>query len=238
MVRLQDHVLISVLDRAVVRPQHRSRRHVGIELLRHPDADRDLDLRVLRLDLRPRRDEVLPGGRAVGLPDLRPDALQVIAGIGDIVVAEAEPFPRHRIVGAALAQVDERPVPSHGLLHDVGHVEHLRLERPRRRQELKEVVALLRRDFRVGPRRQIGKRDVVHRDLDALGHAPVLGVLVEPRVVGGNEVAPLDDFERLLLPFDPERRALPQGRRHGRCPRRPDELPPIHPLSLGHGTIP
>ena len=133
VVRLQDHVLIGVLDRAVVRPQHRPCRHVGIELLRHPDADRDLDLRVLRLDLRPRRDEVLPGGRAVGLPDLRPDALQVIAGIGDIVVAEAEPFPRHRIVGAALAQVDQRPMLAFGFLHDVCHVEHLWLERPRRR---------------------------------------------------------------------------------------------------------
>src|SRR2546428_9803836 len=42
------------------------------------------------LDQRGGFDQILPGGRPVGHPDLGPNALQIVAGIGDVVVAEAE----------------------------------------------------------------------------------------------------------------------------------------------------
>src|SRR2546426_7540690 len=46
-------------------------------------------------------------------------ALQVVTGVGDVVVAEPEPLARHRVVGAALAQVEDRPVLALRLLHHV-----------------------------------------------------------------------------------------------------------------------
>ncbi len=233
MVRLQDHILVGVLDRPVERPEHGARRHVGIELLRHADADRDLNLGMLDLDLWPRRDQVFPRRRPVGHADLGPNALEVVAWIGHVVVAEADPLARDRIVRRALAQVDDRPVRPLGVAYHVGHVEHLRLERARRRQKLKEVVTLLSRDLGVGACRQVRQGDVVHRNLDTLLRAPVLRVLVEPGVVRGDEVAPLHDLERLLRALDQDGRTE-RDRRCGGAGRG-DELPPIHPFPPGHG---
>src|SRR2546429_3643027 len=45
-------------------PIYGARRHVGVELLRHPDADRDLDLGMLSLDERRRLDEIFPRHRS------------------------------------------------------------------------------------------------------------------------------------------------------------------------------
>ena len=122
-----------------------------------------------------------------------------------------------------------------GVAHDVGHVEHLRLERTRWRQELKEVVTLLSRDLGVRPRREVRQGDMVYGDLDPLLRAPVLGVLVEPRVVGRDEMTPLNDLERLLRPLDQDGGAKGHGGRRGAG--RGDELPPIHPFPPGHGSI-
>src|SRR6266576_2855620 len=157
-----------------------------------------------------------------------------IARIGHVVVAEAEPPLGDRVVGTALAEVEDGSVPPLGLLHHVRHVERLRLERARGREELEQVVSLLRRHFCVGTRDELGEVDVIHGDLDTLARAPILGVLVEPHVVGGDEVAPLQDLERLLLALDP-------NGGQGECCRRPGrgghEGAPIHPLPpFRHGS--
>src|SRR5438874_6997872 len=55
--------------------------------------------------------------------------------------------------------------PPLGLLHHVGHVEHLRLERPRRRQELKEIMPLLRRHFGVGADRKSTRLNSSHVEI-------------------------------------------------------------------------
>src|SRR5207249_1608266 len=89
------------------------------------------------------------------------------------------------------------------------------------------------RNLGIGARAQIGEGDVVDGDLHSLGHSPILGVLVEPDVVGGDEVAPLDDLQGLLGASDPNRGAE-RGYSDGR-PRRRDELAPIDSLPLGHG---
>jgi len=166
---------------------------------------------MLALDEGRRLDQIFPCRRAVRHPDLGPNGLQVVAGIGDVVVAEAEPLARHRVVGAALTQVEQRSVLPLGFLDHVGHVEHLRLERARGREELEQVVPLLRGDLGVGPRAEIGERDVVDRDFDTFGGSPVLRVLVEPDVVGGDEMAPLEDLEgfsrRLIRIVGPRARA-------------------------------
>src|SRR3989475_3613334 len=94
---------------------------------------------------------------------------------------------------------------------------------------------LLRRDLGVAPRPQVGEGDVVDRHLSTFGRPPILGVLVEPGVVRRDEMAPLEDLERLLRAFDPHGR--PERDRCG-CPGRGlHELAPIHPVLLSHGPI-
>src|SRR2546430_17001942 len=85
--------------------------------------------RSLALDERRRLDQVFPRRGAVGHPDLGPEALQVVARVGHVVVAEPEPLARDRVVGAALAEVEDGSVLALGLRDDVRHVEHLGLER-------------------------------------------------------------------------------------------------------------
>src|SRR5438128_3031305 len=177
-------------------------------------------------------DQVFPRRRPVRHADLGPDALQVVAGVGHVAVAEPEPLAGDRVVGAALAEIEDRSVLALGLRDDVGHVEHLRLERSRGREELEQVVPLLRGDLGVGARAQVRERDVIDRDVDALRGPPVLGVLVEPDVVRGNEVAPLQDLDRLLAAPDPDRGTERRGG-DGR-PGRRDELAPIDAGTLGH----
>src|SRR2546425_11497725 len=82
--------------------------------------------------------------------------------------------------------------------------EHLRLERPRWRQKLEQIVPLLRGDLGVGPRPEIGERDVVDRDFDAFGGSPVLRVLIEPHVLRGDEKAPLEGLPGFLGGVDPD----------------------------------
>src|SRR6266704_4491415 len=92
---------------------------------------------------------------------------------------------------------------------------------------------MLGSDLGVGPRSQVGEGDVVDRHLDVLGRSPVLGVLVEPDVVGRDKVAPLQDLESLLRTLDPE--SGTQSGCHGRSGRRGHELAPVDSLTLGHG---
>ena len=119
-----------------------------------------------------------------------------------------------------------------GLRDDVRHVEHLGLECPRRREELEQVVPLLRGDLGVGAGPQVGEGDVIDRHVDSLGRAPVLGVLVEPHVVRGDEVAPLQDLERLVGALDPDGGTEGGGR--GDPGRRGHEFASIDLRPLGH----
>src|SRR2546422_6988194 len=62
-----------------------------------------------------------------------------------------------------------------------------------------------------------------------------LGVLIEPDVVGRDEVAPLEDLECLLRTFDPD--GGTEGGGYGGRSGSGHELTPIQPLPppLGHG---
>src|SRR5947209_20466320 len=86
------------------------------------------------------------------------------------------------------------------LLVDLLVVDHLLLIRRRRREEHDQIVPLLRRNFRGGPRRDFVERDVVHHDVDVVFLAPFFGEhAVEPLVVPRHEVTPLEDLQGLLL---------------------------------------
>ena len=87
-------------------------------------------------------------------------------------------------------------------------------------------------DLGVGAGAQVGEGEVIDGDLDPLGRAPVLGVLVEPNVVRRNEVAPLEDLECLLPTLDQD--GGTEGDSRGGAGRRRDELAPVDSLTLGH----
>src|SRR5262249_29689363 len=68
-----------------------------------------------------------------------------------------------------------------------------------RREEHDEVMPFLRRHFGRGTRGDQSEIDVVDGDVGIVFSSPLLHVLiVEPLVVGRNEVAPLQNFQSLL----------------------------------------
>src|SRR5262249_181306 len=65
--------------------------------------------------------------------------------------------------------------------------------------EAQHVVSGLGGDLGRGAGREFKVRDVINRNGDAVLLAPILGEGIEPGVVLGNEMAPLQDFEGLGL---------------------------------------
>src|SRR5919108_1252722 len=176
--------------------------------------------------------QVLPRRRPDA--DLAPQVCAVVDGVGRVVVGEAEVLLRPRVEGALPPDARDLPDLPLDLPDDVVQRDDAVLVRRRRRQELEEVVAALRRDLRRGPGRKLREVDVVDVHLGVVRLAPAFAVdVVEPPVVGGYEVAPLDDAERacqLLVPElrDASDRRLRPGRsvdEHDSPQRRPpDEL--------------
>jgi hypothetical protein len=137
-----------------------------------------------------------------------------------------------------VAEVDGLPPLLLDLLVDLAVVDGLLLVRRGRRQEHEQVVALLRGDLGRGAGVDLADRDVVDGDAGVVLLAPLLAEhAVEPLVVARDEVAPLDDLERLPL------RAGAAGsdarpRRRGERAEAGDlhEFPAGEPsLSLRHG---
>ena len=137
---------------------------------------------------------LLPGVEAD--PRLLQVAPAVLHRIGRIVVREAVELLRLRVVGALPRDPRHRPELLADLLHEVGDGNDLLLERRRRRDEPEQVVTALCRDLRCPCAVEQGVVDVVDLDLDVVRLAPALDVgVVEPLVVGGDEVGPLHDPE-------------------------------------------
>jgi len=127
-------------------------------------------------------------------------------------------------------------VPPLGFADHVRQVEHLLLERRRRRQELEQVVPALGRHLGVRTRREVGERDVVHGHRDAVALSPLARVAVEPRVVGRHEVTPLHDAQRLLGALRHHVRRHRQ--RRGGLREPPQELPPADRVLDCHAVSP
>src|SRR5262249_61695729 len=71
--------------------------------------------------------------------------------------------------------------------------------RAARAVEGENVVSRLGGDFGRGAGRELKVRDVIDRNSDAVLLAPILSEGIEPAVVLGNEMTPLQDFEGLGL---------------------------------------
>ena len=165
-----------------------------------------------RLELRGSLPEALPAVEAD--PGFLQVATAVLHRIGRIVVREAVELLRLRVVGALPRDPRHRPELPADLLDDVGDGNDLLLERRRRRDEPEQVVTALGRDLRCPGAVEQGVVDVVDLDLDVVRLAPALDVgVVEPLVVGGDEVGPLHDpqLSRELLVRVLERAVEPEG---------------------------
>ncbi len=181
----------------------------------------------------------------VRVPDLAPEVDAVVAGIRDERVGEREVLAGLRIERRLLRERDHLPVPALDLVDDLPVVDDLLLVRGRRRDEEEEVVSLLRRGLGRAARVDLGRRHVIDDDLGPVLRAPLLRVdAVEPGVVAGHEVAPLQDPERLLRRRSPSSREGPHESA-GTAPaamrrsRRFQEPAPRDPgaLSLRHRRV-
>ena len=224
---VEDDVHVLVLDRRPVGPEEGPGGHVGVDLVGHADAELDA---LLGLDPATAVEQLLVGAGAVRQPDLLPQALAVVAGVGGPSVAEPEVLVGGGVERAAGAEPDLLAEALHRLVLEVGQVEHALLQRRRREDELDQVVALAGGDLGRGPGQQLGLVDVVDAHVDAHLRAPVLGEGVEPGVVAGHEVAPLEDLQvarQLGGGLDEGGRDVGDDRRRGAwwrccsCRRRP-----------------
>ena len=162
-----------------------------------------------------------PGRMALGLQGPRGDA-RLLPGVGrgEPLLLEEVPAPQHRRhdvevrhrVPAAVHDRDRqgRRDPAAELLADalgdVAEVHQVLVveRRQDRAHEVDQVVPGAGRELRREPRGQLEMRDAIDPHLDAGLLAPLLDELVEPGVVGGDEVTPLQD---------PQAGALDLGRR-------------------------
>ena len=150
---------------------------------------------LLGLDAGAAVEQLLVGAGPVGQADLLPQALAVVARVGGPPVAEPEVLVGRGVERAAGAEPHLLAEALHRLVLEVGQVAHALLQRRRREDELDQVVALAGGDLGRGPGQELGLVDVVDAHVDAHLRAPVLGEGVEPGVVAGHEVAPLEDLQ-------------------------------------------
>ena len=174
--------------------------------------------------------------------DLRPQIDAVIAGIGDVRIGEGEVFFRFRIERRSLGERDFLAVLLLDLRVNLLVIDDLLFVRRGRREEHEEIVSFFRRHFRRGARIHLGDRHVVDDHVRVVLCTPLLGErAVEPFVIPGDEVTPLDDLQGFLLCQRSLREEKGRGhsrRRHGAA-RQLDELP-ASDLSglLRHGDPP
>src|SRR5262249_58352163 len=103
------------------------------------------------------------------------------------------------IVCAFGREIDWLALPALAFLIDIAEIHHLLLVSRRRPIEQKQVVPSLRRNFGGSARWNSSGMNIVDDDFGFVLLSPFLDVLVvEPGVVGGNEMNPLKDLERLL----------------------------------------
>src|SRR5690606_19240040 len=155
----------------------------------------------------PRRGTV---GHAGGLPQ----AAAVVRRGGGPAHAEAGGVVCGRVVGVVARDLQLLAEAALRLLVDVVQGEQAGLELAGLgAHDLYEVVPRAGRDLGGDGRREVGEVDVVDDDGDAVRRAPLAGVLVEPGVVRGHDVAPLQD------PQAPAALRAQQRRPDGRCRR-------------------
>ena len=183
-----------VLDEGAEALHECDQHHVRVELVGHSEPDGVAECLQLRRCLA----NVVPGRRPD--PDLTPEILAVVNRVRDVILGEPVPLAGLGVVTALEPDPADLPDLARDLLNDLFVVDHLVLEPGLRRQVPEDVVTALSGDLSLRACRQLGEVDVVDLHVGVVLGAPVLRVrVVEPHVVGGNEVAPLDDLERVLV---------------------------------------
>src|SRR5207245_8430122 len=144
--------------------------------------------------------EVFPGIGAVGKTGFGPPIFVPVARIGSVSVRKSEVSLGLWIVCGLVCQVDLLPVLFLHFLVDMGHVDGLFLIGRGRGKKHKEVVTLLRGSLGGGFGGEVHKIDVVDDDVGIVLLPPLFAEgAIEPSVVGGDEVAPLENFQCFLF---------------------------------------
>src|SRR6266571_2709001 len=144
--------------------------------------------------------EVFPGIGAVGETRLSPPIFVPVARIGNVGIRECEIALGLWIVGGLVGQVDLLPVLFLHFLVDMGHVDGLLLIGGGRGKKHEKIVTLLRGGFGGGVGGEVHKIDVVDDDVGIVLLPTLLTEgAIEPSLVGGDEVAPLENFQRFLF---------------------------------------
>src|ERR1700674_704107 len=164
---------------------------------------------------------------------LGPPILVPVARIRSVGIGKREILLRFRIVCGLVRQIDFFAVLLFDFLVYVRHVNGLLFVGRRGREKHEEVVPLPGRGLGGPFRGDIDQVDVVNDDVGGMFLSPLLAKCsVEPGVISGDEVAPLENLQRLLLRLSPlrEKKNLAESRCHGSGARELNEFPSRHAL--------
>src|SRR6266851_2325197 len=139
--------------------------------------------------------QFLPSIGAIGETDIGPPILVPVAGIGDVGIGKSKIALGLWIVSGFVGEIDLLAVAFLDFLVDRAHIDGLLLVGGGRGEKHEQVVALSRRSLRGSLRGKVDKVDVVDDDVGVVFLSPLFAEgPVEPSVVSGNEVAPLENF--------------------------------------------
>src|SRR5205814_242543 len=152
-----------------------------------------------------------------------PPVFMPVAGIRDVGIGKSEVALGFWIVSRFVREIDLLAMLLLHFLVYMRHVNGLLFVGRGRGKKHEQVVALSRRSLRGSLGRKVDKVDVVDDDIRIVLLSPLFAESpVEPGVVRRNEVAPLKNFQRLLL----SRRAFwEQKKRAGTIPAARGLLP-------------
>src|SRR6266436_6542886 len=205
-------------------PEKCAHGHTGIEFLRETEA---AGMAGLVANLFGADAQIFPGIGTIGETRVGPPVLVPVAGIRDVGIGKSEVALGLWIVSGFVREIDLLAVLLLHFLVYLGHVNGLLLVGRRRREQHEKVVTLLCRGLGSSLRGKVNKVDVINDDVGIVFLSPLLAEgSVEPRIVGGNEVAPLENFQCFLFRRGPFRE---QKRRT--CARADSESAAPRPLN-------
>src|SRR6266436_8902972 len=139
--------------------------------------------------------QLLPGIGAIREACVGPPILVPVAGIRDVGIGKSEIAFSLWIVSGFVGEIDLFAVAFLDFLIDRTHIDGLFLVGGGRREKHEEVMTLARRGLRGRFGGQVDQVDVVDDDVRIVLLSPLLAEgAVEPGVIGGNEVTPLEYF--------------------------------------------
>src|SRR5206468_317264 len=138
-VGVDNDVFVLVLDGGAEGPEQRAARHIGVDLVGHPNAHLHF---LLIFDPLSPIEQVVPRGWPVREADLLPEALSIVAWVRYPPMAESVPDSRRRVEAAVAGYIQLLTEILLRLLIQIAQVKHARLEVRRRVQQLDQVMTL------------------------------------------------------------------------------------------------